>query len=129
MVAEKICHKAANWFKGCWPLNRDFPKMFSDFCRNLYWLSKFAIKNFVKGQKVKFMAFYWPFWPLKVKCWKIIFKIKSFRETKPKLKAWQDRVHYIIFQNLTFKGQKGHKKAMNLTFWPLTKFFIAKFNS
>ena len=60
---------------------------------------------------------------------KIIFKMKSFRETKPKLKAWQDRVHYIIFQNLTFKGQKGHKKAMNLTFWPLTKFFIAKFNS
>ena len=56
---------------------------------------------------------------------KIIFKIMSFREAKPKLKAWQDRVHSRIFQNLTFKGQKGHKKAMNLTFRPLTKFFIA----
>ena len=52
-------------------------------------------------------------------------RILSIREAKPKLKAWQDRVHYRMFQNLTFKGQKGRKKAMKLTFRPLTKFFIA----
>ena len=60
---------------------------------------------------------------------KIIFKIKPFREAKPKRMGWQDRVQHKMFQNLTFKGQKGHKKAMNLTFWPLTKFFIANFDS
>ena len=57
MVAKKICHKAANSFKGCWPLNGGFQKMFSDSCSTLYQLLEFAIKNLVKGQKVKFMAF------------------------------------------------------------------------
>ena len=72
MVAKKICHKAANSFKGCWPLNGGFQKMFSDSCSTLYQLLEFAIKKLVKGQKVKFMAFDWPFWPLKVKFCNIV---------------------------------------------------------
>ena len=97
MVAEKICRKAANWCKGCWPLNRGFQKMFSDSCRFLHQLSKFAIKNLVQGRKVKFMAFLWPFWPLKVKFWNILCWTRSCQPIRFGLASLNGFILKIIF--------------------------------
>ena len=71
--------------------------MFSDSCRNFHQLSKFAIKNLVKGRKVKFMAFYWPFWPLKVKFWNIMQLTRSCQAFSFGFVSLNDLILKIIF--------------------------------
>ena len=60
---------------------------------------------------------------------KINSQIEPRRETKPKAEAWQDCTYSKKFQKQPFKGQKGHLKAMSLTFLSLTKIFWVIFES
>ena len=121
MVAEKICHKAANSFKGCWPLNGGFQKMFSDSWSTLYQLSEFAIKILVKGRKSKFMAFLRPFWPLNVKFWNILkwtrscqafsFGFASLIKTKSR---------FVVYSRTL------ERKVVNDGIWPFRGHFYTK---
>ena len=90
--------------------------MFSDSCRNFHQLSKFAIKNLVKGRKVKFMAFYWPFWPLKVKFWNIMQLTRSCQAFSFGFVSLNDLILKIIFGSpITRRDYVVHdkKKVLN----------------